>query len=195
MDKKFLNIKLHDGPGETGGISFAGETLLNFLEETDMSIDSSPEEINKALVECGILPILEFTWVMDEKEYESDEKKVSMLVDLYVGHDNVGNICVDIIIRDYGDEDEKLAYSFDLYIAGEDTGYGYKELKDGSTLPYDYAEGDDIWVADLPTDFEDFKKKAEKLIARYISLYDKKFGGANPYSLVEKASKPVRLGW
>ena len=197
MNKKFLDIKLQDGPGETGGISFVGETLLDFLGEAGLSTDSSSEEINKALVECGILPILEFTWDMKEKKYETDEKKVSMIVDQYVGHVHVGDICVDIIIRDYGDEDEKLAYSFDLYVAGEDTGYGYKRVKaeDGTEFPYDYAEGDDIWVADLPTDFETFKKKAEKLITWYIAANDTKFGGKNPYSLVEKASKTVRLGW
>lgn len=195
MDKRFLNIELQDGPGETGGISFVGETLLDFLEETGMSIDSSSEEINKALVECGILPILEFTWGMDEKKYETDEKKVSMMVDQYVGHVNVGDICIDIIIRDYGDEDEKLAYSFDLYVAGEDIGYGYKKLEDGSKLPYDYAEGDDIWASDLPVDFETFKKKAEELITRYIVLNDTKYGHKNPYSLVEKASKSINPNW
>ena len=123
------------------------------------------------------------------------------MVDQYVGHVIVGDICVDIIIRDYGDEEEKLAYSFDLYVAGEDTGYGYKDLEDGSVLPYDYAEGDDMWVSDLPEDFATFKKQAEELLTWYIAFNDTEYKAKSPdslvinYSLVEKASKPTRTDW
>ena len=196
MDKKFFDYELQDRPGETGGISFVGETLLDFLGEVGLSTDASMEEVNKALVECGILPIFDFTWRMHETSYKIDEEKISMSVDNYLGCIFVGDICVDIVIRDYGNERVKLAYSFDLYVAGEDTGYGYKTSEDGSILfPYDYAEGDDIWVSDLPADFETFKKTAEKLITRYIAANDIRIERKNPYSLVEKASKPTRLGW
>ena len=37
MDKKeLLAIVLQDGPGETGGVSYLGETLQNFLEEANL---------------------------------------------------------------------------------------------------------------------------------------------------------------
>lgn len=196
MDKKFLKVELQDGPGATGGISFTGETLENFLKEAGLSTDSSMEEINKALVECGILPILDFTWRMHETSYKTDEEKISMTVDQHLGCIFVGDIYVSIVIRDYGNERVKLAYSFDLYVAGEDTGYGYKTSEDGNILfPYDYVDGDDIWVSDLPENFEAFKKKAEKLITRYIAANDIRIERKNPYSLVEKASNPVRLNW
>ena len=193
MDRKYLNYKLQDGPGKNGGISFEGETLENFLEETGMSIEASAEEINKALVECGILPIFEFSWDMSKKKYFIISTKLSKMVDEYIGHIHVGDICIDIIVRDYGNEKEMLAYSFDLYVYGEDTGYGYKDDKSGNRIPYDYAEGCDIFDSDLPISFEKFKEMAEKLIARYIVVNDTKFGGKNPYSLVGKASESIRI--
>lgn len=63
MDKKFLKVELQDGPGTTGGISFTGETLEDFLSEAGLSTDASMEEINKALVDCGILPILDHSCI------------------------------------------------------------------------------------------------------------------------------------
>lgn len=56
LKEKLKRIKLQDGPSETGGISFAGETLQDFLEETGME-NASIEEINKALIKCGIAPL------------------------------------------------------------------------------------------------------------------------------------------
>lgn len=57
LERKFRNIYLEDDATETGGISFIGETLDNFLNEVEMPYDSPLEEINKALSECGIKPI------------------------------------------------------------------------------------------------------------------------------------------
>ena len=57
LERKFRNIYLEDDATETGGISFIGETLDNFLDEIEMPYDTSLEEINKALSECGIKPI------------------------------------------------------------------------------------------------------------------------------------------
>lgn len=54
-----LDIELIDDDTETGGTSFCGETLRDFLEETGMSCDTPLTEINKALKECGIEPIKE----------------------------------------------------------------------------------------------------------------------------------------
>ena len=190
--KKFLNCELNDGPFEDGGISFMGETLEDFLGEVDMSIDDSAEEINKALMECGILPVLEFEWNMAKKNYVREPKKLSKMIDTHLGDVYVGDICINIILRDYGEEEEDLAFSFDLYVYGENTGYGHKEDASGNIIPYDYAEGTDIFVLETPSDFEDFKTVAEILISEYIAGNDTRFGKQNPYSLVEKASKPLR---
>lgn len=62
MDKKdLLAIVLQDGPGETGGVSYFGETLQDFLEEANLmhllDEENSLAKINEALIECGIEPI------------------------------------------------------------------------------------------------------------------------------------------
>lgn len=54
-----LDYKLVDDDTLTGGTSFCGETLRDFLEETGMSYDTPLPIINKALRECGIEPIKE----------------------------------------------------------------------------------------------------------------------------------------
>ena len=59
--KELLAIVLQDGPGETGGVSYLGETLQNFLEEANLMHLLDEENplvrINEALIECGIEPI------------------------------------------------------------------------------------------------------------------------------------------
>ena len=57
-----LNTVLEDDNTANGGVSFKGETLRNFLDETGIDYNASMEEINNALIECGIKPI------MDEKQ-------------------------------------------------------------------------------------------------------------------------------
>lgn len=52
-------IQLQDGKGETGGISYRGETLFEFVNEVfDLSKGDQPLiQINKGLKECGIKPL------------------------------------------------------------------------------------------------------------------------------------------
>src|SRR5699024_7418056 len=59
-----LNTVLEDDNTANGGVSFKGETLKNFLDETGISYSASMEEINNALIECGIKPSI------DEKQEE-----------------------------------------------------------------------------------------------------------------------------
>jgi hypothetical protein len=53
------NVLLEDDETDFGGISFIGETLLDFMLSIPMPFTSSKEEIDKALKECGIKPIFE----------------------------------------------------------------------------------------------------------------------------------------
>lgn len=64
MDFKYLilNTELKDDNTQTGGKNYEDETLLEFLEETNMSPDSKLGTINYALIDCGILPINEFNY-------------------------------------------------------------------------------------------------------------------------------------
>lgn len=57
LDNEFINIELEDDNTETGGISHIGETLGEFLSETELFNRSDIRNINKALKECGIKEI------------------------------------------------------------------------------------------------------------------------------------------
>ena len=50
-------ITLRDDATETGGISYIGETLDNFMAEAGVPFGSSLKRVNEALVECGIEPL------------------------------------------------------------------------------------------------------------------------------------------
>jgi len=53
------NVLLEDDETDFGGISFIGETLLDFMLSVHMPFTSTKEEIDKALKECGIRPLFE----------------------------------------------------------------------------------------------------------------------------------------
>ena len=123
---------------------------------------------------------------LKEKNYTNDKTKLAEMVDDCIGFIRIGEICVDVLIRDHGDGDiPKYAYSYDFYVANEDTGYGYKT--DMNNLPYDYADGTDL--KDLSLSYDEFVKKSEELITKFIEENDK----VNGYSLVEKANKPLLI--
>lgn len=58
LDKNILNMQLSDDNTKHGGISFHGETVADFIAETNIN-PKSIEELNKELKACGIKPILE----------------------------------------------------------------------------------------------------------------------------------------
>ena len=53
----YLDYILKDDETLNGGTSFNGETLRDFLDSVEIEYATPMEEINKALVECGIKPI------------------------------------------------------------------------------------------------------------------------------------------
>ena len=57
MNKKYFDIILIDDDTPTGGVSFHGETVHDFMMECDLDPDISLEEFNKILTACGIEPI------------------------------------------------------------------------------------------------------------------------------------------
>ena len=129
---------------------------------------------------------MEFNWNELKKEnYTNNKKELLELVDDCIGFIRIGEICVDVIIRDYGEEGNKLAYSYDFYVANEDTGYGYKE---DLNIPYDYADGTDLY--DLSLSYEDFVKESERIITEFINANDRK---DHKYSLIEKANKSLLM--
>ena len=55
----YKQIVLEDDDTPTGGVAFQGETLEDFLEELADSDDiRTIKDVNKALVECGIKPVM-----------------------------------------------------------------------------------------------------------------------------------------
>ena len=56
-----------------------------------------------------------------------------------------------------------------------------------NNLPYDYADGTDL--KDLSLSYDEFVKKSEELITKFIEENDK----VNGYSLVEKTNKPLLI--
>lgn len=123
---------------------------------------------------------------LKRENYINKEEDLSEMVEDCIGFIRIGEICVDVVIRDYGYADNpEYVYSYDFYVANEDTGYGYKE--EMNNLPYDYADGTDLKAITLS--YDEFVEKSEELITRYIEENDK----TNGYSLVEKANKPLLI--
>ena len=55
--KDFLEYELVDDNTTTGGISFSGEKVKDFIEEVEISKEEDISILNTALIECGIEPI------------------------------------------------------------------------------------------------------------------------------------------
>lgn len=58
--QRYLDYELKDGRGETGGVSFRGETVKDFLESIgnkEANAIKTLKDLNQALKECGIAPI------------------------------------------------------------------------------------------------------------------------------------------
>ena len=58
--QRYLDYELKDGRGETGGVSFRGETVKDFLEsigDKEANAIKTLKDLNQALKECGIAPI------------------------------------------------------------------------------------------------------------------------------------------
>lgn len=108
------------------------------------------------------------------------EKYIEMVsefgADNYYGNVIAGDLCFDIVIRYYTDNVPTI--TLDCYVANEDTGYGYR---DG--MAYDYADG--TWIDETHLSYDDFVRRSEEKMERYIRSNDTVFG----YSLVEKANE------
>lgn len=128
---------------------------------------------------------MKFDWTnfteIDFTDYCSKAENGLMYEDEYVGCVRVGNLCFDLMIRD---NDGKLYLSYDLYVGGVDSGYGYTT----SDYPYDYAEGGNFEDTMISMSYEEFQKYAEEKFELFIKIW--------PYeaaSLIEKANEPLNI--
>ena len=101
--------------------------------------------------------------------------------DDYHGCVRIGDLCFDLVTRSH--EKGKLWLSYDLYVGGVDTGYGYSD-----DYPYDYAEGGDFEDCMINLSYDDFKKTAEEHFKVFINTWP-----YNKADLVAKANKPLNI--
>lgn len=89
-------IKLHDDSTDTGGISYAGETLDNFIEEVGLRYGFDISKYNAAFEECGIRRIT-------AQEYEKAKNIKEEFVLVPKKDMDVITACVDCILDNYKD--------------------------------------------------------------------------------------------
>lgn len=95
--------------------------------------------------------------------------KNNSLIDWTVGNCRIGDLCFDLVIRDYRqvNNKSKLYLTYDLYVGGIDSGYGYG--KDG--YPYDYADGEGWSMEYIKAyTFDEFKNMAEDEFRAFIRI-------------------------
>ena len=108
--------------------------------------------------------------------------------DKYYGSVRVGELCFDVIIRDYENKGESnIAISFDCYVANENTGYGEKVTDNGEIIYYDFADGVDVFDLTLP--YYDFVRYMINCLTNFIIKENKN----HEYSLLDKASADLLI--
>ena len=114
--RDFLDYELEDDDTETGGISFNGETVRDFIADTGIKDTDSIDTLNKALTTCGIRPINE--GYADDKYRGDDYWKLS---DAYVNGDL---------------SDRELAFELiNLFSSRSAAMKAYNEITDGKEFP------------------------------------------------------------
>ena len=113
--KDYLDYELEDDDTATGGTSFAGEKVRDFIGDTDIKDDDNLDTLNKALVSCGIKPITEGY----DSNYRGDD--YWKLSDAYVNG--------EITDRELLAELEKM---YDDYNAAREA---FKEITDDKEIP------------------------------------------------------------
>lgn len=121
----------------------------------------------------------------DFADYCTKMKNDLLYADDYIGAVRVGDLCFDLVLRTY-DEGKSLVLTYDLYVGGVDSGYGYSKIDD---YPYDYAEGDDFQDTCISMTYDDFKELAEASFIYYITN-NKWYSAVN---LVEKANEELHV--
>ena len=99
-----------------------------------------------------------------------------------VGCVTVGDLCFDLIVREYNDE---FILDYDLYVGGVDDGYGYGK----DNYPYTEAGGRNFEDSMISMSYDDFVKQAEEAFTDYI--YNSNY--STKYNLIEKANEPLHV--
>lgn len=135
---------------------------------------------------------MKFDWTnftkVDFVNYCAKAENGDMASDDYVGCVRVGDLCFDLVAR-MDDSCEEWYLSYDLYVGGVDTGYGYSsrnsEIPD---YPYDYAEGGSFVDGLIWMTYKEFQQYAEEEFEKFITTWP-----YNEASLVDKANEPLKF--
>lgn len=115
-------------------------------------------------------------------EYKGN-KDNELYIDNYFGCARVGDLCFDFVAREF--TEGILTLTYDLYVGGVDTGYGYGI----DNYPYDYADGNSF--KDITNmSYKEFVSYAEKVMTEYITNHENKYEYA---SLTEKANEDLKI--
>ena len=102
--------------------------------------------------------------------------------DDYIGSVRIGELCFDLVTRQYS-ESEGIVLTYDLYVGGIDSGYGYSRID--QNYPYDYAEGSDFEDTCISLSYEEFQLLAEATFLRYLNEGQIFYASANLKQLAE----------
>lgn len=101
-----LSIQLKDDHSTTGGIAYIGETVGDFIRDTNLKLDDSISALNRELKLCGVCPIVfeDFEEIAQQKAEEEtimlDDRNIILIED---------NITVNDIMQML-EKDDKLYF-------------------------------------------------------------------------------------
>ena len=107
------------------------------------------------------------------------------LIDDFVGSVRVGDLCFDLVLRQYASDELMLTY--DLYVGGVDDGYGYSNRFGEKDYPYTEADGDSFGDTLICLSYKEFKRRAEETFTDFIRFTTY----SETYDLISKASQPL----
>ena len=131
LENKYRNIILKDDETETGGVSFHGETLYDFMLSCDIPLTADEDVINKALKECGIMPV--------DLKMSDLKHKIEKNIKEYEAACNVLTACANNAIKQIKDIVKTYKNSIDVSKISSDMGLsGVCLIYDGGNHP-EYA--------------------------------------------------------
>ena len=143
---------------------------------------------------------MNFDWRdFTEKDFDDYCEQIKSDVEYdgeYVGCVRVGDLCFDLVIRLNENGDQILTY--DLYVGGVDTGYGYSNpnkfnpdmYREEDDYPYDYVCGLDFSSTCTNMSYDYFKVYAEAEFEHFIKVENERYKEA---CLIDKANEPLKV--
>lgn len=102
--------------------------------------------------------------------------------DWFVGAVRIGDLCFDLVTRDFGGGEITLSY--DLYIGGVDDGYGCK-----NGYPYTFGDGGSFRGSCSDMTYDEFTEYAEGVLSDFIAGY----APTADYDVQTKANEPLNI--